>query len=68
MAMFEYATLLNVKYGKQIKVSVGKNGEEEEKVLKRCHKIDFYALRVFIVTYFLTIGMYFYIVYIYIDS
>ena len=60
--MFEYATLLQIKYGMQSKDSVEKQNEEDNNALmKKCRKIDFYALRVFIATYFLTVVSYFYI-------
>ena len=58
-AMFEYATLLHIKYGVQSKVVAKKDNEEEIKALKKCRKIDYYALRIFIVTYFPTVVAYF---------
>ena len=61
MAMFEYATLLTIKFGKQGKISDEKDQSEEKNILKRCRKIDFYALRAFIATYLLTVGTYFYL-------
>lgn len=64
--MFEYATLLHIKYGIQNKVSSEKDPEEDKNALKKCHKIDFYALRAFIATYLLTVVAYFYI-YMYIQ-
>ena len=62
--MFEYATLLNIKYGKQNNVSAEKDHEEDKNELKKCRKIDFYAFRAFIAIYFLTVVTYFYM-YIY---
>ena len=65
MAMFEYAILLTIKFGKQDQMSNERDHGEEKNALKKCRKIDFYALRAFIATYLLTVGAYFYI---YIES
>ena len=35
MAMFEYAILLTIKFGKQNKISAGRNVEEEKKAVKK---------------------------------
>ena len=60
MAMFEYAILLTIKFGKQNKISVEMDVTQEEKAVKKCRKIDLYALRVFAASYILTVGTYFY--------
>ena len=59
--MFEYATLLQIKYGTQSNESAEKQNEEDNKVMKKCQTIDFYALRVYIASYILTVVSYFYI-------
>ena len=58
VAMFEYALLLTIKFGKQNKIS-SMNTDEEEKALERCRKIDLYVLRAFIVAYILALCTYF---------
>ena len=60
MAMFEYAILLTIKFGKQNKISAEKDIGEEKKAVEKCRKMDLYALRVFIACYSLTVGTYFY--------
>ena len=48
-ALFEYAILLAIRYGKQNKVSAKIMGKEEEAAaIQKCLKLDRYALRVFI--------------------
>ena len=60
LAMFEYAVLLAIKYGKQNKKFVGKRQMvSDESADAKCHKIDFYALRVFFGVYALAAGTYF---------
>ena len=59
--MFEYAILLQIKYGTQSKESAEKQEEDNNALTKKCRKIDFYALRVFIACYILTVVSYFYI-------
>ena len=49
-ALFEYAILLAIRYGKQNKVSAKIVGKEEDAAaIEKCRKIDLHALRVFIV-------------------
>ena len=61
MAMFEYAILLTIKFGKQKTISADENAGEEKIAVKKCRKMDLYALRVFIACYSLSIVIYFYI-------
>ena len=61
MAMFEYAILLTIKFGKQNKISAEKDIGEEENAAKKCRKMDLYALRVFMACFSLTVGTYFFI-------
>ena len=62
-ATFEYAMLLLIKYGKRLKLDVGKMGKKYGKAAATIEKIDRYALKAFIGIYVLTDGIYFYIVY-----
>ena len=59
LAMFEYAILLTIKYGKQNKKFVDNRQVSDEWAVIKCHKIDFYALRIFTVVYALAGGTYF---------
>ena len=59
LAMFEYAILLAIKYGKQNKKFVDNRQVSDEWAVIKCHKIDFYALRIFTVVYALAGGTYF---------
>ena len=59
LALFEYAFLLALKFGKQFKISTGKKGSEA-KADGKCLAMDRYALRVFVAVYVLTVGIYFY--------
>ena len=60
MAMFEYAILLAIKFGKQNKISAEKNLKEDKMAAEKCRRIDLYALRTFIGVHVLTVGTYFY--------
>ena len=58
-ALFEYAVLLTIRFGKQNKVNdsmIGINDEAE--AVGKCRKIDLYALRAFIILYALSISGY----------
>ena len=60
MAMFEYAILLSIKFGKQNRISAEKSPGEEKKEQETCRIIDLYALRAFIGAHALTICTYFF--------
>ena len=60
LAMFEYAILLVIKFGKQNKISAEKDPNEERKATEKCRRIDLYILRAFLGAYILTICTYFY--------
>ena len=60
MAMFEYAILLAIKFGKQNKISSEKDPSEERKAAEKCRKIDLYVLRAFIAANSVTVCAYFY--------
>ena len=60
MAMFEYAILLAMKFGKHNKISADKDPREEKKTAEKCRKIDLYALRAFVGVHALTVFTYFY--------
>lgn len=50
LALFEYALLLAIRFGKQSKIHGIMIGiKDDAAVVGKCHKIDLYALRVFIV-------------------
>lgn len=55
-ALFEYAVLVTIRFGKQNKVNDSMIGlDDEEEAIGKCRKIDLYALRVFIILYALVI-------------
>ena len=55
-ALFEYAVLVTIRFGKQNKVNDSIIGiDDETEAVGRCRKIDRYALRAFIVLYTLVI-------------
>ena len=58
-AMFEYAILLAINFGKQNKIAPCMSPGEEEMQQEKCHRIDRYALRGFVLAYALTISTYF---------
>ena len=58
-ALFEYAVLVTIRFGKQNKVNDSMIGlHDETEAVGRCRKIDRYALRVFIVLYTIVICCY----------
>ena len=59
-ATFEYAMLLLIRYGKRLKLDVGKMVKKHDAIVE---KVDHYALRAFMGIYVLIDGIYFYIVY-----
>ena len=59
MAMFEYAILLSIKFGKQNRITAEKSPGEEKQEQEKCRIIDLYVLRAFIVAHVLTICTYF---------
>ena len=56
-AQFEYAVQLKIRFGKRNKI--GSGGQKEE----RCRKIDRHALFIFMGTYIVIVGAYFYNLY-----
>ena len=51
-ALFEYAILLALRFGKQNKISAKTMGSEDEATaIEKCRRLDLYALRVFLVLY-----------------
>ena len=60
LAMFEYAILLAIKFGKQNKISSEKDPNDERKAAEKCCKIDYYVLRAFIGAHTVTVCTYFY--------
>ena len=55
-ALFEYAVLVTIRFGKQNKVNDSMIGlHDETEAVGRCRKIDRYALRAFIVLFALVI-------------
>ena len=59
MAMFEYAILLAMKFGRQNRITAKKSPGEEKKKQEKFRIIDLYALRAFIGAHALTICTYF---------
>ena len=58
-ALFEYAVLVTIRFGKQNKVNDSMIGiDDETEAVGRCRKIDLYALRAFIILYALFISGY----------
>ena len=61
LALFEYAVLLTIRFGKQHKITADKRGNKSDVVAEnRCRKIDRYALRAFLTLFSLSVGTYFY--------
>ena len=60
LAMFEYAILLAIKFGKQNKISSEKDPDDERKAAEKCRKIDLYVLRAFIGAHTVAVCTYFY--------
>ena len=58
-AMFEYAILLAIKFGKQNRFTPLVSPGDEESKEEKCCFIDLYALRGFIFAYALTVSTYF---------
>ena len=66
LALFEYAILLKIRYGKQSKVRSNVKGEKMEKIAEaKCSKIDGHAMRVFVAIHGVLVSIYFFVVYNY---
>ena len=63
LALFEYAIMLTIRFGKQDKErSANKKGTKDDVIAEmKCRKIDRYALRIFLAAHIATMGSYFYI-------
>ena len=64
LALFEYAIMLTIRFGKQDKnrSAANRKGTKDDVFAEmRCRKIDRYALRVFLAAHVATMGTYFYI-------
>ena len=58
-ALFEYAMLLAIRFGKQNEIRRSISGDKDEPVVVgKCLKIDHYALRGFLVYYAVLLGAY----------
>ena len=56
-AVFEYAVLLSIQFGKGRMVNVEESATEDKK--DKCNKVDTISLRLFIGIYILTVAAYF---------
>ena len=65
MALFEYATLLWIKFKKRAN---GKTDRHDREVEAKCCRIDQHALRVFIALHGVAVSIYFFIAYNYYES
>ena len=66
LALFEYAILLAIRFGKQnIKIHDNMTGNDELNAVAKCRKIDRHALRVFLALHAVTVCTYFSIIYAY---
>ena len=63
MALFEYAILLAIRFGKLKKVNVNRMGENDALVEERCRRIDRHALRMFLAISAIKMGIYFFTIY-----
>ena len=62
LAKFEYAVLIKIHFGGAALVGIASANQNELLKSKRwSHRIDFYALLLFLTAYILTVGAYFYI-------
>ena len=59
MALFEYAILLAIRFGKL----TNRKGEHDALVEERCRKIDRHALRMFLAISAIKMGIYFFTIY-----
>ena len=64
LALFEYAIMLTIRFGKQDKNrSANKKGTKEDIIAEMmCRRIDRFALRVFLAAHVATVSTYFYVV------
>ena len=63
LATFEFAICLSIRFGKQVKISSIDRGSYYKEAEDRCRKIDRFALRIFMVTYALSVSTYHYNLY-----
>ena len=63
LALFEYAILLSIRYGKQDKIDVADSNDVTMARQQKCKKIDKYAMRFLLAANIGTIGTYFYVYY-----
>ena len=59
-ALFEYALLLNIRYGKVNRISNVVKEQWTVKAEKKCRKVDRYAIRLFVIVHTITVPAYFY--------
>ena len=59
LALAEYAVILGMRFSQK----KGLNEKCEKALKKKCGKIDYWALKIFIALYILIVGTYFYSVY-----
>ena len=60
LATFEYAILLAMRFGTHSKIKPNEKMNNEIKITRKCLKIDRISLKVFLLTYLLAVGTYFY--------
>ena len=60
MALFEYAILLAIRFGKLKKVNVSRMGENDALLEERCRRIDRHAFRMFLAISAIKMGIYFF--------
>ena len=66
LALFEYAILLAIRFGKQNKINDNMTGNDgADNAIAKCRKIDRYALRVFLALNVVTVCTYLSIIYTY---
>ena len=60
LAIFEYAVMLAIRFGKGGKINAGQGGGKDKD--KLCCKVDRISLKMFLGTYILMVVIYFYVV------
>ena len=64
LALFEFALLLRIRFGKSSKVNGNQKEDNFEKIAEaKCYKIDRHAMRVFIAVHGVLVSIYFFVVY-----
>ena len=63
-AQFEYAVQLKIRFGNIRKIAANVGKEDKTRAEEKGRKIDRYALKIFLVAYILTVGAYFYKMYL----